>query len=248
MALLTLDTGGRWEVSRSQDTPIVFSVQIDGANVTPSGATLGVYDGSTLLASPSVTPASGSMSATVTSASLASQELGTFVTLSLSFTAGGEARRWQANVLVVDALDFPGCTLAALYSLYPALSGCVPSGQTTWAPQIEAAWVKLKADLSLVPGAAPGLSPSKQIIRELHEALAIQIIGGVLLTSQGLGVTWEAHRQAAMDRYKSLMSQVKLVIKERGSVVYPCGATLPEQSAQRSVSLRGHDPYARGRM
>lgn len=248
MALLTLDTGGRWEVSRSQDTPIVFSVQIDGANVTPSGATLSVYDGSTLLASPSVTSASGSMSATVTSASLASQELGTFVTLSLGFTAGGEARRWQANVLVVDALDFPGCTLAALYALHPPLQGCVPSGQTTWAPQIEAAWVRLKADLSLAPGRHPGLSPSKQILRELHEALSLHIISGVLMTSQGLGVMWAEHRTSYAERYKSLMQQARLVMKERGSAVYPNGETLPERHIPRSVSLRGHDPYARGRM
>lgn len=245
MATLTIDQN-RWEVAQVGDTRLTLLVQVDGVAATMTSPTLDVYDGSTLLGSPTVTPTSGVLSATVTEAMITIETSST-VTLSWTFTISGEVHRWQVNVPVVDILDHPGCTQAMLYEVAPELATCFPAGQTTWIPQIQAAWRKLKVDLALA-GRTLGNSPDKLIIGQLHLAAAMVAVARILRTVQGRATVWAENGAFWAEEYETTLSKLKLVQKNAESGAFPAGATLPVIGARGGVSLRQIDPYQRGRM
>jgi hypothetical protein len=245
MATLTIDQN-RWEVAQVGDTRLTLLVQVDGVAATMTSPTLDVYDGATLLGSPSVTATSGVLSATVTE-SMITVETGTTVTLSWTFTVSGEVRRWQVNVPVVDILDHPGCTQAMLYEVAPELSTCFPTGQTTWIPQIQAAWRKLKVDLE-VEQRTLGNSPNKLVIGHLHLAGTMVAIARVLRTVQGRATVWTDAGEYWDSEYQQTLSKLRLVQKTRDSEAFPKGSTVPVVDARGGVSLRQRDPYQQGRM
>lgn len=245
MATLTIDQN-RWEVAQVGDTRLTLLVQVDGVAATMTSPTLDVYDGATLLGSPSVTATSGVLSATVTEAMI-TVDTATTVTLSWTFTISGEIHRWQVNVPVVDILDHPGCTQAMLYEVAPELSACFPSGQTTWVPQIQTAWRKLKVDLGLA-GRTLGNSPDRLIIGYLHMAGTMVAISRILRTMQGRATVWSETGAFWAEEYERTLSKLKLVQKDGDSEAFPKGSTLPVIDARGGVSLRQRDPYQQGRM
>jgi hypothetical protein len=154
---------------RGADNTLTCSVYSDeGTAQTATAGTLSVYQGGTLLASPTVTPGtSPAGSAALTAATTSSLQLGTTYREVWTLTIGGTDYTFGRSAYLVRTLLYPVLTDSEFTSIYPNLLDMVGGTVTNLSGWRVKAWERLNRWL-IGKGRRPELVLDSWALLDLH--------------------------------------------------------------------------------
>lgn len=170
-------------LERDRANPLRLAVHNGQSQVTPTSGTFSLYDATNtaVVSASAVTITDSYATITVAAATLTSKSLGAGwrVEWTLVMPDGNTHLFRNAAALVRVRLP-PAATEADLLRLHPDLRAYLPSGQTSWQDQLDAAWEYVVVQRLEGTGKRPYLVISQSSLTAPHTFETLAIIGAAL--------------------------------------------------------------------
>lgn len=231
-----IDTGPPYYLERERDNALAFGLYRDGAVVSPTSGTFTLQYGTTLVVNArSVTVASSKATVTVTASELStySYSPGWIATWSLLMPDGVTHVYRKSASLCRVRLACP-TTLGHLLVRFPDLNNYLPSGQSTWQPQLDKVWLDVQMWLE-GQGRRPYLVTDGYALLPLVEAETLAMIFELMAGNGDASSTWMARADQWRNRADHLRGSIKLEYDETDS-----GTAAKKVGASATLWLNGN--------
>lgn len=205
---------GPEDLEKGRSQLITCPVERGGRVITPSAATVTVYDpaGTAVVSAASATITGGVPGYTVTSSALADYSVGEGWSVEWAVTVDSVVHTLRRTASLVRRRLYPVVTERDLYrvqsGLQPGKSGQV-GDSSSWQPKIDEAWIQIRDELRS-RGSLPHLIASPEDLRGVHLYATLAMIYEDLASAKSSTVHAEIAAQYRA-RLGSMWSSLKLV-------------------------------------
>lgn len=224
-------------LEREQDNVLTLGVYRDGALVAPSSAVFTLQFGSTKVVDARTATITGSQAqVTVTASDVASYSYspGWFGVWALTMPDGHVHTIRKTASLCRVKLSCPA-TVGQLLTRFPDLNSYLPSGQSTWQPQLDKAWEEVQMWLE-GQGRRPYLITDGYALLPLVEAMALDMIFELLAGSGDPSNSWQARAETWRSRAEHAKGAIKLEYDDTDS-----GSTSKKTGASATIWTNGYN-------
>ncbi len=195
------------EIERARPTDLRVRVYAAGSLVAPTeaGSTVSVYNDSNeaVIDAQGVTVTSSIATYEVQAADVADESFGAGWRVEWSLLMPDEfVHPFREEASLVRCKLHPAVTDADLLERHPELSNYIPTGQTSWQPQVLAAWRDVNDRLE-EDARRPALIMSSSALRMVTLFHTLEIVCGLLAAAGAADNRWHVEEEKYRTRYES---------------------------------------------